>query len=133
MITPENVVFNKLATVLREEYPGILVTGEYQSNSTTFPVVTIIESDNSVLTKTITTKIENAVELTYEINVYSNKVGYKKKQCDEIFAVVDDEMVKMGFVRTLRQPVPNYADSTIYRVTARYRGICDADYRIYTD
>ena len=135
MIDIESFLFSRIAGVLRTSYEGIFVSGEYVDSPTKFPTVTIIESDNSVLQKmmTIAPNLENAVSLMYEVNVYTNSVGYKKSEAKDIMETIDNEFSKMGFTRTMCNPVSNLQDATIYRIVARYEGVADKDFRIYTN
>lgn len=121
-------LFTKLATVLRTAFPGIYVTGEYVRTSPRFPCVSIEQRDSSVWRGSReTTNMEVHTSVMYEVNVYSNKESGKKAECKEILSVVDDELSKLNFTRTMLSPVPNLADATIYRLTARYQGIVGTD------
>lgn len=133
MIDIESFLFSKIATVLREKY-DVFVSGEYVDSPARFPAVTIVESDNSVLQKmrTEAPNLENAVSLMYEVNVYTNSVGYKKSEAKDIMETIDNEFSKMGFTRTMCNPVSNLQDATIYRIVARYEGVADKNFRIYT-
>lgn len=124
-----------MASALRDAFQGIFVSGEYADIPARFPTVTIVESDNSVLQKmrTIAPNLENAVSLMYEVNVYTNSVGYKKSEAKDIMETIDNEFSKMGFTRTMCNPVSNLQDATIYRIVARYEGIADNNFRIYTN
>lgn len=135
MIDIETAVFSKIASVLRETYEGIFVGGEYTDTPARFPAVTIVENDNSVLQSmtTYAPYIENAVNVAYEINVYTNTIGYKKSEAKDIMQTVDDEFAKLGFTRTMCNPISNLQDATIYRLVARYEGVVDTSYRIYTN
>lgn len=135
MIDIESFLFSRIAGVLRTSYEGIFVSGEYVDSPAKFPSVTIVESDNSVLQKmmTIAPNLENAVSLMYEVNVYTNSVGYKKSEAKDIMETIDNEFSKMGFTRTMCNPVSNLQDATIYRIAARYEGVADKDFRIYTN
>lgn len=132
MIDIESDVFDTVASVLRSWYPGIFVSGEYNSSPAAFPAVTISEADNSVYQKMRTTTIENAASLMYEVNVYSNKEGYKKAEAKAIMATIDQELMRLGFTRTMCNPIPNLQDATIYRIVARYVAVADKDFWIYT-
>lgn len=134
MIDIESFLFSKIATVLREKY-DVFVSGEYVDSPARFPAVTIVESDNSVLQKmrTEAPNLENAVSLMYEVNVYTNSVGYKKSEAKDIMETIDNEFSKMGFTRTMCNPVSNLQDATIYRIVARYEGVADKNFRIYTE
>ena len=132
MINIENEIFNDVAMVVRGKYPNVNMTGEYVKSPSSFPHVSLVEMDNSVLTSTQTsTEYENHATLMYEANVYSNKNTGKKTECKEIMATLDERMLANGFTRTMLQPIPNMDDATIYRITARYTAIISKDKMIY--
>lgn len=137
MIDAETEIFNTIATVLREKYSSIFITGEYVPSPSSFPCVSIIEEDNQVWKNSRdSSNTENHVQVIYEVNVYSNKITGKKSQCKEIIAVIDSTMQDMGFTRTMLGPIPNEdGTASIYRMTARYRAIIgvsdDGEYLIY--
>lgn len=121
MIDLENEIFNYVANTLRVEFPGISVYGEQVETPSSFPSVSLVEDDNSEVefTKTLDRKPETACNLMYTANVYSNLKTGKKAQAKSIMDVIDSCMHNMGFLRTMRNQLPNL-DRTIYRVTARY-------------
>ena len=128
----ENEIFQRLATIVRNKYPKIFMTGEYVKAPPSFPCVSIIEMDNQVLISTRdSSNIENHVQVLYEVNVYSNKTSGKKSECKVILAIIDSEMGGLGFTRTMMNPIPNEENATIYRVVARYRAIISKDKTIY--
>lgn len=132
MIDIENEIFQRLATIVRNKYPKIFMTGEYVKAPPSFPCVSIIELDNQVLRSTRdSSNIENHVQVLYEVNVYSNKTSGKKSECKTILAIIDSEMGELGFTRTMMNPIPNEENATIYRVVARYRAIISKDKTIY--
>jgi hypothetical protein len=132
VIDIENELFTKVATVLRDKYTPIFVTGEYVKAPAEFPCVSIVEMDNYTLERTKTSKnVENHANIVYEINVYSNKKTGKKTECKSIFKDIDREMTELGFTRIMRSPVPNMEDLTIYRMVGRYRAVISKKERIY--
>lgn len=127
-----------MATPLREKYGkdtkgkwNIFVSGEYVDAPAQFPAATIEEVNNSVYERMRTLHIENAASVLYEVNVFSNKIGYKKAEAQEIMEFIDNIMSGLGFTRTMCNPLPNLADATIYRLTARYEAMVDKDHWIY--
>lgn len=142
MIDFETTLFGKIATVLRDKFPNIFVAGEQTASPASFPAVTIVEQDNSVVDSMRTAnKIENAVDLMYEVNVYSNLTSGKKAQAKKILSVIDEEFEKLGFERIMKNPIDNLQDTTIFRYIARYEGRAVPEYdelmeitnyRIYT-
>lgn len=130
MIDPENIIFSTVATALRDKY-DVFVSGEYTDLPAKFPAVTIVQIDNAIVQRMRTTNIENAVSVSMEVNVYTNTVGYKKSEAKDIMETVDDEFTKLGFARTMCNPVANLQDATIYRIVARYEATVDKDLWVY--
>lgn len=132
IIDVETEIFNTIATSLRVRYPGIYIAGEYVRSPSSFPAVLIMEMDNTMYQKTQTTdNAENHVSVMYEVNVYSNRTKGKKSECKEIAAFIDNEFQKLGFTRTMLNPIPNMEDATIYRITARYTAVVSKNKTIY--
>ena len=127
MIDPENEVFTRVATVLRSNFPGINVSGEYVNAPSSFPHVSVIQSDNFV-DKRYTSDTSEMSNLMFEANVYSNDAAKKKSECKKIMNVIDGVFRSMNFRRTSLTPVPNLENATIYRLVARYSGKTDGKY-----
>lgn len=124
----ENEVFTKIATVLRGRFPGIYVTGEYLRNPPRFPHVSIEEADSYINQSTEDTSPEaRHRNVTYEVNVYSNKTAGKKSEAKSIMDAVDSVMYGLNLTQTARTPVPNMENATIYRITSRYEGVTDGN------
>ena len=132
MINVESEIFNIIAKALRKEYPGAYVVGEYVKAPSKFPCVSIVEMDNTAYDRTQTSgSLENHADVTYEVNIYSNKISVKKSECRAIASLIDDEFATLGFSRTMLQPIPNGDDATIYRMLGRYRGVVSQDFKVY--
>lgn len=132
MINIEEELFSIVATATRAKYPKIYMVGEYVKSPSSFPCVSLIEMDNQQYRNSQTTENnENHVVVMYELNVYSNKTKGKKTECKEIAAFIDEQLSKLGFTRTMLNPIPNMEDATIYRMTGRYEAIVSADKTIY--
>ncbi len=132
MIEIETEMFSAIASKLRANFPGIFVAGEYTQAPATFPCVTIEQMDNYTYERSQTNALsENHANVTFEVNVYSNKLGSKKSECKTISAFIDAEMQSLGFTRILLNPIPNLNDATIYRIVGRYRAVVSTDKTIY--
>lgn len=124
MIDIENDIFNTVAMVVREKYPDTYVVGEYVKIPPRFPCVSLVEMDNQSYQRTEDSgNSENHASVMYEVNIYSNKTVGKKSECKEIAAIIDEQMLALGFARTMLQPIPNMDDATIYRMVGRYSAI----------
>ena len=132
MIDVENEVFNTVATVVRAEYPDIYIVGEYVKTPPKFPCVSLVEMDNQSYQRTEDSgSSENHVSVMYEVNIYSNKTIGKKTECKTIAALIDEQMLALGFARTMIQPIPNLDDATIYRMVGRYSAVISKNKVIY--
>lgn len=132
MIDIEPQVFTKVSNGLKGLFTGIFVTGEYVKSPPKFPAVSLVEMDNYTNNSHQTSVLsENFANLTYELNVYSNRVSGKKTECKKIMTAVDEIMRNIGFTRTFMSPVQNFEDASIYRVVARYTGTVGDDQIIY--
>lgn len=122
MIDVESVVFQKCADAFRAAYPNGYIAPEYVSQPPKFPTVSVVEMDNNVDERAMDNgNIENAVNVMYQVDVYSNLNKGKKAQAKAIIALLDNVLAQYRFVRTYCNPVQNFNDATIYRMTARYR------------
>jgi hypothetical protein len=132
MIDIEKEVFAKIAPELRSQFTGINVYGEDVRSPSSFPCVSIVEADNYTLRRTQDSgSNENHANVMYEVNVYSNKTSGKKTECKEIFAVIDEIMLGLGFTRSNKNPV-TMDEATIYRLVGRYVAIVSKHKRIYS-
>lgn len=132
MIDIESEVFDTVSAKVREKYPQTFMTGEYVKSPPSFPCVSLVEADNANYRKTQTTdSMENHASLLYEVNIYSNKTKGKKAECKEIASLIDSELTRLGFTRTMLNPIPNEEDATIYRLVGRYKAIVSKNNIIY--
>lgn len=131
MIDVEFAIYNAVSTELKLIYPDTFTTGDLSAAPARFPAVSIVEINNAVVQSARTKNIENAVSVAYEVNVYSNKVGYNKIEAKEILSVVDSSFQGLGFTRAFCNPVQNLEDRNIHRIVARYEAVIDRDFWIY--
>ena len=133
MIDIEKVIFTKVATALRNEYPGITVYGEYVETPEKFPFVSFVEDDNYTYERTQTkTEGEYHAEVVYTLNVYTNNATNKKFIAKDIVAFVDNLLKEYNFTRTMTSQVPN-VDRTVYRMVARYRAVVEKSHKVGSD
>lgn len=128
MIDIENEVFDVVAAKVRAKYSDIYMVGEYVKTPSKFPCVSLMEMDNQSYQPTEDSgSAEHHVSVMYEVNIYSNKTVGKKAECKAIAALIDEQMLALGFARTMLQPIPNLDDATIYRMVGRYSAIISKD------
>lgn len=128
MIDIEADVFDYVYLSVSPLVPNGCFKSVYVPNPSKFPFVTLMEMDNTTDERHRTTSItEDFSIITYEANVYA----MDKFDCREVMDVLDTAMIRLGFTRLSMQFIPNLADSTIFRITARYRAAADQNNIIY--
>ena len=125
MIDIESKVYTPVAQALRNA--GATVKGVYVNAPTSFPFVSIIESDN-YSAEMDNSDTEKFAVVMYEVNIYSNNANRKKSECKNLMAICSDAFYKMNFTRISCLTVPNLEDASIYRMTARFRALTDGEY-----
>ena len=132
MIDVENQVFQRIADAFHAEYPNGYIAGEYVRKPPAFPAVSVVEMDNTVNRNGRDSgMIENYADVMYQVDVYSNLNKGKKAQTKAIIALIDEQFAQLGFTRMFLNPVQNFDDSTIYRMTGRYRAVVGSNNVIY--
>ena len=119
-------IFDPIATALREQFNGIYVTGEYVDAPPQFPAVSIIEADNYLDYEKASSKADEEYSIVmYEVEVFTNLTSGKQKQARDILEFIDAILYDLNFIRLSAMPVPNMANTSIYRLVARYRAETD--------
>ena len=132
MINVENEIFDIVSNAIESEYPDAYVVSEYVNAPARFPCISIVEIDNSAYDRTQSSgSLENHADVTYEVNIYSNKTSGKKSECKAIASLIDNEFATLGFSRSMLQPIPNIDDATIYRMLGRYRAVVSKEKHIF--
>ena len=132
MIDYLNEIFTSVATKVREEHPGITMTGEYTRQPSKFPTATLDEIENvTVDSLEDSSSDETFSGLTYRLQVFSNKQSGKKAEARAIFATADQVLRGLGFRRMTYSTTPEIYESTIYSITATYEAIADVNGTIY--
>ena len=130
MLDFSNEIFNVVAKHLRSLYKGIQVKGEYVATPAKFPTVTIDEIGN------IPTELDSATtnkyaDVTYRVQVFSNKENGKRAEAREIYKAVDEKLMELGLFAKTFTTTPAIYNSEIYSITATYGGIISRDGVIY--
>lgn len=121
MIDIEYLVYTNVRNALKAYNANISTSSTYVDVPSAFPHVSIEETDSYVQPSTLSTSDrEYSASLTYTVNIYTN-TATAKTDAKSIAAVVNDAFSGMGFIRTMKQEMPNI-DRTIYRLILRFRG-----------
>lgn len=132
MIDIEAQVFTIVSNAVLAEYPDAFVSPEYVRQPAQFPTASIVQTDNTVnRSMRDSSRVENGADVMFQVDVYSNKMAGRKEECKAVIALIDEQFALLGFTRSFLNPLPNLADATIYRITARYIATVDKNETIY--
>jgi len=128
LIDVEHLVFDHVYASVS----GVVPEGNFASNyvpaPSSFPFVTLMEMDNATDTSHLSSADdEEYAVVTYEANVYA----MDKQQCRNIADTLDRAMHRLNFTRLSMAFIPNLTDRTVYRMTARYQAVADANSIMY--
>lgn len=130
MIDYSNEIFNAVATDLRSAYSKIKVVGEYVATPSSFPCVTLDETQNIPVHRDGAVQNKYA-EVVYRVQVFSNKNGGKRAQAREIYARLDAKLQELGLVCVTYTTTPAIYNSEVYNITATYRAVIDRNGVVY--
>ena len=132
MIDFMNEIFTAVAVPVREAHPGVSMTGEYTRKPSSFPAVTLDETENVIVDALEDSSNEETYSgLRYRLQVFSNKTSGKKAEARAIFATADGILRRLGLRRVGYTATPEIYESTIYSITAIYEAIIDVHGVIY--
>ena len=118
MIDCENEVYTRIATVLREAFPGIDISGVLENVPAGFPHVSIEMTDNKELRSADGHEL---AEVTFTINIFSNAKTGKKTEAKKIAKTADEAFRAINARRLILGRTPNEDDPTLYRMTGQYQ------------
>lgn len=132
MIDFELDIFNKAYTEVSTYYPSALVLNQKALVPAEFPCVAIYESNNVTSARLNDSSLsENGSDITYVVDVCSNKRVGAKTECKGILSKVDSVMCSLNFTRVAMVSTTPSDNSMFYRITARYNATVDASGKLY--
>jgi hypothetical protein len=113
-------IINEIYTNLKTTLTDVTVLQNYPSTTPIFPCLVIEEISNTSNLNTINTLGEQYNDITFEINIFSdktNKLSEVKKIRGEVDAIMSGQY-RMS--RSSSNSIPNYLDTDVYRYNLRY-------------
>lgn len=112
----ENEIATALATAISHD-----VETDYLRQASSFPFVRFNYIDSYNYTSTATSaNAGNHDRQMFQLEVYSNKRAGKRTEAWALANLADAYLRSIGLVKTSLSPIPNFEDSTIYRIVGRY-------------
>ena len=129
MIDIEAHVFDNVYSAV---VPGTLAAGcfksEYVRNPASFPFATLIEIENITDVHRRGSELdEQFAVVAYEANAYA----LSQAECKKVAGAIDQAMKRLNFNCSSLRFTPNLADPALYRITARYSAVADANMTLY--
>lgn len=132
MLNFSNEIFHAVATEVRTDHVDATVSGEYTRKPSSFPCVTLDETENVTVGALVDSSDEEKFAgVSYRLQVFSNRTSGKKAEARAIFATADKVMLGLGFRRITYSTTPEIYESTIYCITATYEAVVSANGVIY--
>lgn len=132
MVDIEADIFDRAARAVIGVEPDAFVTSGYVQAPASFPAMMMYEISNITDDSRLdSSKREKSSVVTYQADVYSNLRSGAKQQAREVMSALDSVMLSLNFTRTYMQPMMNSADTSVYRLTARYTAVADENGKLY--
>lgn len=132
MIDIETDVIDIVARHVKQFYPSLYTPSEYVQRPPSFPCMMIREMSNTTLARTVSSNsAENHASVMFEVDIFSVKRIGKKAECKHISNLADEMMLRLGFTRTMLEPIDNTLDASVYRIKGRYTAVVSNDKTIY--
>ncbi|MBO7673618.1 MAG: hypothetical protein J6S63_01255 [Atopobiaceae bacterium] len=132
MIQIEQQVLNEVAALVDANYPGTLVSNTPMITPAQFPCVAVYEQNNTVVRERAdSSHIEKFANVTYVVDVSSNKRVGAKSEAFTILNTIDEMLYKMNFTRVGLLSNDMVAGARYYRLTARYTVMVGHDGTLY--
>ena len=126
MIDFSNEIFSAVAESLRSAFPGIIVKGEYVDIPSQFPTVTIDEIRN-VPFSVDTGRVNKYANVTYRVQVFSNKEDGKRAEARKIYNKVDEVLQQYNLLCESFATTPTIYNAEIYSINATHSGVVSRD------
>lgn len=128
MVDIERDVFDAVYPAVSELVPAGNFKSMYVPNPASLPFATLIEVSSSTNARHLdTSENEPLATINYEANVYAED----KHTCRTVMNALDKAMKNLNFINTMMQFIPNLADDTVFRMTARYVADASENKTIY--
>ena len=120
MIEAENLIYTRLEAAIRTAHPDCSVVGIPAEAILESPCVMAYMDDCTTADNMTFSQVENASQISFTVDIYSNQQIGAKAECKAIAETVDTCLQGIGFRRIMYTPTPNI-DRAMYRLTLRYR------------
>ena len=122
MIDFSNEVFTRIANAVGD---NVMVLGEYVETPSEFPCVTVDEIFN--IPANLDSGEDKYADVTYRIQVFSNKKKGKRAEARKIYSEVADVLYELNLMVKTYTTTPTVYNSQIYEIQATAEGCIRKD------
>lgn len=124
----EHIIVTEIGKTLKaNRFFSAVVRSDSPSDKAKFPYVYIQLIDAPEVAETADTDpVEHCVNLSFQIDVYSN-ASNGDITCSDIMDLIVARMKRLNFITSVNQPMPKLNNNSIYRRTARFLGRWDGE------
>ena len=128
MIDYEVNVFDAVYRKVKSKFAKGKFVSTYVPDPTAFPAGSLVELSNETVNKRqSSTNIENFARVMYQVDVYA----LTKKEAKACIAVVDQQMIALGFSKVGSDFLDNASNPNVFRYVSRYEAEIDRNGTIY--
>ena len=130
----ENEVITFAFDAMETEFPEIALYSDYPEQAAKFPCCFLYALDSFEVQALIDSSgRERYTKWVFEASVFTNDANGRKGKANRIMDTLCEAMRTLGFRRTMRNPIPNGYDNSIYRIVARFEGIVSETGTVYLE
>lgn len=128
MSMTRNKIYSYVEARVKDHGADIYCAGKLEPIPSSFPACFIEEAQHNQRSSAVTLDHDDEqLDVTYEVQVCSNRVNGALSECYDIMGVVEAAFKTLAFVEISCSPVDNI-DPAVYRLVARFtRLICALD------
>lgn len=127
MVDITNIIIDRLD----RELNGVKVVGSYQSKTSQFPTVSVVEIQNNSNLRTKDSGGFHHSNVIFQIEIFTigdTQISQSKRIRRDINNIMSGEF---GMARSGSREIPNFLDESIYRYVLNYSGTVSENREIY--
>lgn len=126
-------IYTQVANAVLADFPACRISNAFIYAPSQFPCIAMVLSDDGTIYETRdSSKIDKFRDVTYTVDVYSNKAEGKKTEAESIMQIVIDTLYPLNFNMVSCKPFSNINNASNYRITATFTARVDRNGNIYS-
>ena len=128
----QSEIYTDVADTVLASYPTCTIRNSFVYAPDAFPFASIVMSgDGNTQNTRDSSHIDKFNDITATVDVYTNTVNGKKKQAEDIMAVISGRLYALNFKMVSCKPSSNTNIASTYRLSATFTATVDCYGNIY--